>query len=119
MDRTGDDFDSLFNSMVILPMVYGAVHLAAWNYEFPTQAESILWKVAAFMIGSAMWLWAYSGQTEVGQRERVYYRVTDSLILYVLVLSRAYIVVEAFISLRAVPIGVYWMPSWLQMIPHV
>ena len=32
--------------------------------------------------------------------------------------ARLYIVVESFISLRKVPIGVYYTPSWLQMIPH-
>jgi hypothetical protein len=34
-------------------------------------------------------------------------------------LARMYIVVESFVSLRRVPIGVYWTPAWIQMIPHV
>jgi len=33
-------------------------------------------------------------------------------------LARIFIVVESFIGLRRVPIGVYWTPAWLQMIPH-
>ena len=35
------------------------------------------------------------------------------------ILSRLYIVVEAFISLRHVPIGVYAAVPWVQAIPHV
>jgi hypothetical protein len=44
--------DNLFERLVgvamlcILSMSYGAIHLALWNYAFPTPAESILWKVA-------------------------------------------------------------------------
>jgi len=33
--------------------------------------------------------------------------------------ARVFVVVESFISLRKVPIGVYWSPPWLQMIPHL
>ncbi|KAH6682341.1 hypothetical protein F5X68DRAFT_25372 [Plectosphaerella plurivora] len=33
--------------------------------------------------------------------------------------GRFYLVVESFISLRAVPVGAYWVPSWLKYIPHV
>jgi hypothetical protein len=41
------------------------------------------------------------------------------LLFLVGALGRIYLVVESFISLRSVPIGVYWTPSWLQMIPHL
>ena len=34
-------------------------------------------------------------------------------------LSRGFLVIDSFISLRALPIGAYWTPSWLQMIPHI
>jgi len=32
--------------LCMLSISYGAIHLALWNYAFPTPAESILWKVA-------------------------------------------------------------------------
>jgi hypothetical protein len=34
-------------------------------------------------------------------------------------LSRFFIVVESFISLRHVPIGVYATPAWIQTLPHL
>ena len=43
--------------------------------------------------------------------------LTPLLILYAL--SRIYIVVESFISLRHVPIGVYAAIPWVQDIPHI
>jgi len=32
---------------MILPLVYGGIHLSAWNFEFPTSVESLLWKLAS------------------------------------------------------------------------
>ena len=46
------------------------------------------------------------------------YKAFCMLVLVVYSCARLYIVVESFISLRKVPIGVYYTPSWLQMIPH-
>ncbi|KAK3936520.1 hypothetical protein QBC46DRAFT_419077 [Diplogelasinospora grovesii] len=34
-------------------------------------------------------------------------------------LARTYQIVESFVSLRSVPIGVFWTPSWIQMLPHI
>lgn len=41
------------------------------------------------------------------------------LLMISCVVARLYIVVESFISLRLVPVGVYWTPFWLETIPHV
>ncbi|KAK4224113.1 hypothetical protein QBC38DRAFT_26620 [Podospora fimiseda] len=41
------------------------------------------------------------------------------IILPIVILCRLYLVVESFASLRAVPIGVYWVPGWTKMILHV
>ncbi|RYP05125.1 hypothetical protein DL765_009937 [Monosporascus sp. GIB2] len=62
---------------VVLPVIYGGLHLTAWTSEFPTAVESLLWKISCFII------------------------------------------VESFISLRALPVGVFLMPGWLLMIPHL
>ncbi|KAK3375648.1 hypothetical protein B0T24DRAFT_664804 [Lasiosphaeria ovina] len=40
-----------------------------------------------------------------------------AIVLYLA--ARAFLVVQSFLSLRRVPIGVYWSPAWLQMIPHL
>ena len=43
--------------------------------------------------------------------------VLGAALLYAL--ARVYIVVEAIISLRRVPVGVYEQVSWSQYIPHL
>jgi hypothetical protein len=47
--------DPLFWVMLIaLPIVYGSVHLAAWNFEFPTEVEKIIWRVACVVVASGI-----------------------------------------------------------------
>jgi hypothetical protein len=39
---------------VALPAVYGGVHLSAWNFDFPTPMEHLLWKSACLIIIGAV-----------------------------------------------------------------
>jgi hypothetical protein len=40
--------------LIALPIIYGSVHLAAWNFEFPTYTEKIMWKVACTLIAGGI-----------------------------------------------------------------
>ncbi|KAK3941434.1 hypothetical protein QBC46DRAFT_286216 [Diplogelasinospora grovesii] len=115
--------------MLLLPAMYGGVHLSAWSFEFPTPQEHLIWKVACLIIATTLPVLVCLGfffhQLLVLRLvpfvndipKRIYpWLSLAALILYGA--ARIYIIVESFISLRSVPIGVYWTPAWLQMIPH-
>lgn len=34
--------------------LYGGIHLFAWNLEFPTKAEQLLWRISALKVGIAL-----------------------------------------------------------------
>lgn len=38
--------------MWLLGSLYGGVHLALWNYHFPTRIEGLLWKISAVVLGT-------------------------------------------------------------------
>ena len=125
-----------FLILVVLSLVYGGIHLATWNFAFPSKTEHLLWKIACIDIMATvpigvlcllgldsvmplMYPWTFHGR---------YVFSTDSYIpfwaiFYVLsvpyALSRIYLVVESLIGLRHVPIGVYAAVPWVQAIPHV
>lgn len=116
-----------------LPLAYGGIHLCAWSYEFPTAPERLGWIISAIGIAGALpsllvvgFLFITTVASVMGcsYSERVdYWMVIVSrgmcyLLLVFYVAARVFIVVESFISLRHVPIGVYLAPSWIQMIPH-
>jgi len=97
--------------------------------------ENLLWKIASIVIVTTLpiliglglglcilfeksWLmFGYFFQLE--RKSKTTYTYIALLAILIYSLARAYIIVESFISLRRVPIGVYWTPAWLQMIPHV
>ncbi|KAJ4329266.1 hypothetical protein N0V84_000159 [Fusarium piperis] len=120
--------------------MYGGVHLTAWNWTFPTYAEELLWKVSCLCVAAALpvffcatfvlisiggilmilmgpWFgfrdadWA---SRLVGEPLRAY----SACVVVIYVLCRIFIVVEAFVALRQVPVGVYISPAWVQMVPH-
>jgi hypothetical protein len=125
---------------VALPAVYGGVHLSAWKFEFPTPVEHLLWKIMCFIIIGAvpamvgtllilalMFLCAdgvgklmglTSGTLTGDDLAELCYKIVGIIVLVAYGCARLYIVAESFLSLRKVPIGVYYTPPWLQMIPH-
>ncbi|KAH8668060.1 hypothetical protein BGZ60DRAFT_564343 [Tricladium varicosporioides] len=122
--------------LLLLPIAYGGIHLSAWNFDFPTPIEKFLWKIACFDIMGAVFvgfifMLVLHATTHMGDEYghmfwktlasfiSVLYGIVGLPFVAVYVISRIYIVVESFASLRAVPIGIYLMPSWVQMIPHV
>jgi hypothetical protein len=113
---------------LFLPAVYGGVHLSAWTFEFPTWTERMLWRAACFDIMGTSFVaiilvWSYFGLMIFLRHTNPLLEYTPKVLLAILFLcyaiSRVFIVVEAFVSLRHVPIGVYLAVPWTQSIPHI
>ncbi|KAI1392122.1 uncharacterized protein F4822DRAFT_425338 [Hypoxylon trugodes] len=129
-------FTWLMRSLGLLfPLLYGGIHLTAWNYRFPSNPERLVWMISCFIIAGTypfmeLIYHVIAGFDKIATKSRGEEYSFNELdnVTFVLILTassicalaaRAYIVIEAFISLRNVPIGVYWSPGWVQMIPHV
>jgi hypothetical protein len=112
----------------LLPALYSGVHLSAWGFEFPSPVEGFLWKLSCFDIAITFVpaalvefvLTKYHDPAETSGLLGNLFGMSLALLLGIAYsLSRLYIVIEAFISLRHVPIGVYSTVAWSQSIPHV
>lgn len=109
----------------MLPILYAGIHLTAWSYQFPTSLERTLWMASCFTICGGTFALLLS----VNTARRLPVSLLEWAMGFLLLLSifiiplyaaaRAFLIVEAFLSLRSLPIGVFWLPSWLQMIPHI
>jgi hypothetical protein len=120
---------------ILSSAAYAGIHMSAWNGTFPTNFELQAWRacclflafgpVAAYFLGLAS---KYLSTVSHPQKKSAA-NWASKLALLVLIstlwlillcyyYSRVFIVVESFISLRLVPLGVYWTPMWLQVIPH-
>jgi hypothetical protein len=129
---------SLVMGMVLwgASMAYGAIHVAAWNYFFPSQLEQLFWHMSSIWVTfcAAFWLvtnllahiFPLIDRVWVAYNERRLNWMGTGVITLLCILcgvtyiaSRGYIVVEAFISIRKVPKEVYQTPIWSQVFPHL
>ncbi|KAH0275422.1 hypothetical protein KCU91_g4576, partial [Aureobasidium melanogenum] len=117
-------------------IAFSAVHIAAWNAGFPTEAEAWLWRFSSMYIGFSGLLWAFLHvmaelsailwwtwyDIMIGEASQVLTMLVTALcsmcgVIYIL--ARAYLVVEAFVELRSLPTMAYAIPQWSVSIPHI
>ncbi|KAK0649662.1 hypothetical protein B0T16DRAFT_492250 [Cercophora newfieldiana] len=128
----------LFFSLCVI--FYGGIHMAAWNDYFPSNNERLLWRIAAMYVAASGIFWLALRALQVGLagihdkfvRGRVgswartpLGAVLMMVPLYIItavgfgyVVARVYLVAEAFISLRDVPLELYYTPAWSRYLVH-
>ena len=120
--------------------LYGAAHATAWNFVFPTHVERLLWRIACVdtIVGVVSLLAIFSVAVFLHEHDykvflrsfftrepgvmSLLYRVAiliGILNFPLFILSRFYIIIETFISLRHVQLGVYQTVQWTEYIPHL
>ena len=125
---------------LVICVFYGGAHTVAWDFTFPTPTEHLLWKIACIdTIGGVISLLAifsilvYLHEHDVKSLLSAVWAREPGIMPYVyrfvilvgvlntplFLLSRMFIIVEPFISLRHVPLGVYDTVNWSEYIPHL
>jgi hypothetical protein len=118
--------------------LYGGLHAAAWNAHFPTTAERVMWCTSSILVTASgplamMYIYLKWFFGEHGKNAgiclalftgalmifggMIFLAVVGGLLAYIP--ARIFLVVEAFISLRDMPVEVYQTPNWTQLIPHL
>lgn len=117
-------------------MVYGGVHIAAWNEYFPTHVEQQLWHVSSVYITSSGLLWFLMNvmgaispwasnywhrftHLEAFWIEYIVYGTVATACGLFYIFARAFLVIDAILSLRELPIQTYNTPQWSEIIPHL
>lgn len=101
----------------VTSVVFGALHVAAWNFYFPSPTERLLWRISSiWCMGLLCCQFAAMVVRDKFNKwsERVHFIM---MTMYILV--RTYMFVEMFVSLRAVPESVYRTPQWSQYFPFL
>lgn len=110
--------------------IFGSLHFTAWNFEFPSRTEAILWRTSTILTVAA--LPAVRGcfaiiraidamlQTNfLGERkEDILAHSAFLSFLMLFIAARYFIVLEVFYSLAYQPPGSY-QSTWAAYIPHV
>ena len=139
----------LLVSFAITGIAYGGMHLLAWNVPDTDQFIVWLWRGSAlylmaiaspaFLVYAVALIFARAARDRLRQYtwwddERALCRfmvsfgklwliqVPDILVGLVLgasLITRGYIVVESLINIRKLPEGVFELPSWAKLFPHL
>lgn len=109
--------------------VFGAIHLIAWNFQYPNEVERLLWRISALMVtllppivGVFNSDLVPTSWVDAGWIRRVTYftlglsSAFTSFILFPT--ARIYLLVEAFRSTYYLPPTTY-VATWANNIPHI
>lgn len=141
--------DRLRSVLALAAAAYGALHCASLASSsgqeqlFPTVVERALWTASALTIAaSGLLLWGFFSARQawpafdrwvsgaapgvhiasVRASKRWVIRAKTGVVyvmLGVFALARVFLVVEAFVSLRRAPLGLYETPEWTDFLPHL
>ena len=119
-NKGGDDA-VYFILMSIVGVVFGGIHCAGWFFSFPSSDEAMLWWVSSTVLtGMAFILpliFYFAGILLPGFRWLVSTIAVLAIVVYAL--SRLLLLVEAFISLRHLTLGMLALVKWTSFIPHI
>jgi hypothetical protein len=121
-------------------ILYGGIHLLAWNAPFHSKHEQILWRTSGILVTRTLVVLLFlfrgfinivscllSGSRKGKERASPYQRSSVATWLGIILLwasvivyafARLYLVLECLISLPFVPAEVYVQPPWSRYIPH-
>jgi hypothetical protein len=132
-----------FIGFSVAGILYGGLHLLAWTAPFHSRTHAVLWRVTAVNIAAsgvycaAIWvncrferLWDRRKRHLLSRPLRLAVGSVSAavfvllLILFVLAIlfylfSRAFLVVECFMSLASLPPEVFQQPEWSSYFPHI
>jgi hypothetical protein len=125
-------------AMLIFGLGFGGIHLAAWNLEFSTPKECIIWRVCSIittstllLIVASVYLQNYSqagkplleAYVERKRSRKQWLAIWTNFLFHLLVMmpyltSRFILVFLSLYGLRLMPRGVYTSVAWIDYIPH-
>jgi hypothetical protein len=112
-------------ALLIVWIILGALHLIAWDFQFPSQVEKIIWRVASLTLIATPCFLFLAEVFEITDSTRVYYLdfddmdITRSILLSVGVVARLVLMVLMFASLRDLPASAYETVPWTTYVPHL
>lgn len=104
--------------LIVISAIFGAVHIAGWNFKFPTEAEKMLWRISSLLCGLTPIVVVYCDWFFEIFESSYRSKSIGDVVLYVAIclylLVRLILFVEMFAGLRDVSPGVYRTVQWSQ-----
>ena len=117
-------FNLCMSLALLCPAVFGAVHVASWNVRLPSDVELWMWRGSSLccLIGGTAWA-VFKLLLMTHDKLRSWPNGTLRILLLFVcplyTIVRVYMIVEVFLSLRALPPSALQSVQWSSLIPHV
>ncbi|KAK1851265.1 hypothetical protein CCHR01_06105 [Colletotrichum chrysophilum] len=119
--------------LAVSSLRFGGIHCLAWNFEFPSRTELILWRSACVVAAilptitlGVSTLLSHLSETrldrELSQLENGISKTSKVLSItsyMVYSVARLLIMVQLFTSLRSTPADVYEVTPWVNLLPKI
>ena len=113
----------------ILPLCFGAIHVAAWNVTFPSEFELWMWRsttvfccllpLISFMPGEVWGVIKNRSFPAVYYGLRRDFDIGDMLVLGSYAAVRVCMMAQILVSMRSLPLSAYDTVNWSAAIPHI
>jgi hypothetical protein len=129
-----DDIRRIIPSNIAF-VLYGGLHLLAWQYSFRSTTETILWKIAAvFTASSGMMALLFgfiidqlpANRAATNKLLHGLSRIVETLATTLVIawvpinlIARTYLFVESFVALPNSPPSTYQIPNFAAYVPHI
>ena len=120
--------DTTISGVGIAGTIFGSIHCAAWDFQFPSPIEQLLWRISCLLIlimplmGALMYASIRHEAKEVGRTDNKTNKWLKPLgysLVPIYLLARLYLSVEIFRQLANLPPSAYATVDWPDWIPHV
>ncbi|KAE8444728.1 hypothetical protein EG329_014288 [Mollisiaceae sp. DMI_Dod_QoI] len=111
MTRMDDGF-------VIAGLVFGSLHCVAWNFDFPTPVEQLLWRISSVVMLPLYYAVLLCDIHVHLAWLRLPLMLTVPLLALAYLLARLFLMAEVFRSLFFLPPSAF-ITTWSSQIPHV
>ena len=103
--------------------IFGAIHLIAWSFDFVSHVEQMLWRDSSLIVTAAPLIMApLILAVDILPDDQAGTMILGVLLIlscFLYILARLALLVEAVISLRALPAAAYVTIQWISYIPHI
>ena len=123
-DNTGDQ-EYLFATLAVAT-IFGSLHCIAWNFQFPSRVELIMWRTASLVC--TVWpalllvitLVFHDSDSFAPSKSAAAFikKTVGGITAFLYAVSRISLIVIAFSSIRSIAAGVY-ATTWAKNLPNV
>ncbi|KAJ7910788.1 hypothetical protein B0H13DRAFT_2660854 [Mycena leptocephala] len=119
-----DDIQGYFAPLAIEALVgtvFGAIHCAAWNTDFPTTAEMWMWRACSSVIAVIIVLstvLAFTNDKESPSTEMML-QIGFIVPIPIYIIARLVLVILPLVALRSLPPDAFVDVNWSTYIPHL